>query len=82
MLARYFELSGRGATLGGEVRGGLTTFVVMAFTYSITNGIGAGFIAYTFLKLVRGQGGEVRPMMYAAAAAFVVYFALPALQRL
>ena len=104
MLARYFELSRRGATLGGEVRGGLTTFMVMAyiifvnpailsfagipalrgkpFTYSITNGIGAGFIAYTFLKLVRGQGGKVRPMMYAAAAAFVVYFALPALRRL
>ena len=42
----------------------------------------AGFIAYTFLKLLRGQVVQVRPMMYAAAAAFVVYFALPALQRL
>jgi AGZA family xanthine/uracil permease-like MFS transporter len=30
----------------------------MPFTYSITNGIGAGFIAYTFLKLVRGKGGR------------------------
>ncbi len=54
----------------------------MPFTYSITNGIGAGFIAYCFIKLVRGRGAEVHPMMYAAAAAFVVYFALPALGAL
>jgi AGZA family xanthine/uracil permease-like MFS transporter len=60
----------------------LLTLAVMPFTYSITNGIGAGFIAYCFIKVVRGKGAQVRPMMYAAAAAFVVYFALPALQRL
>ena len=26
----------------------------MPFTYSITNGIGAGFIAFTFLKIASG----------------------------
>ena len=31
----------------------------MPFTYSITNGIGAGFVAYCFIKLVRGKGGSV-----------------------
>jgi AGZA family xanthine/uracil permease-like MFS transporter len=45
-------------------------------TYSITNGIGAGFVAFTFIKLVRGKGGAVHPMMYGAAAAFVLYFIL------
>ena len=55
----------------------LLTLAVMPFTYSITNGIGAGFIAYCFIKLVRGRGREVRPMMYGTAAAFVVYFASP-----
>ena len=80
MLDRCFELRERGATLGGEIRGGLTTFMVMA--YSITNGIGAGFLAYCFIKLVRGKGRQVHLMMYLAAAAFVVYFALPLLQRL
>jgi adenine/guanine/hypoxanthine permease len=60
----------------------LLTLAVMPFTYSITNGIGAGFIAYCFIKIVRGQGAQVRPMMYAAAVAFVVYFALPAIQGL
>ncbi len=52
------------------------TIVVMPFTFSITNGIGAGFIAYVFIKVTRGRAGEVRPMMYIAAAAFVVYFAI------
>jgi AGZA family xanthine/uracil permease-like MFS transporter len=52
------------------------TVVLMPFTYSITNGIGAGFVAYVFIKLSRGKAGEVRPMMYIAAAAFVVYFAI------
>jgi AGZA family xanthine/uracil permease-like MFS transporter len=60
----------------------LLTLTVMPFTYSITNGIGAGFIAYCFIRLVRGKGREVAPMMYGAALAFVVYFALPLIQRL
>ena len=60
----------------------LLTLTVMPFTYSITNGIGAGFIAYGFIKLVRGKGAAVHPMMWAAAAAFVVYFALPGLRGL
>jgi len=55
----------------------LFTLTVMPFTYSITNGIGAGFVTYTFVKLVRGKGGEVHPMMYGATAAFLIYFALP-----
>ena len=59
----------------------LLTLALMPFTYSITNGIGAGFVAFCFIKLVRGKGGQVHPMMYGAAAAFVVYFALPLLQR-
>jgi AGZA family xanthine/uracil permease-like MFS transporter len=60
----------------------LLTLTVMAFTYSITNGIGAGFVSYCFIKLVRGRGREVAPMMYGAALAFVVYFMLPLIQRL
>ncbi|MDQ4095427.1 MAG: NCS2 family permease [Actinomycetota bacterium] len=52
------------------------TIVVMPFTYSITNGIGAGFVSYVFIKATRGKAGEVRPMMWVAAAAFVVYFAI------
>ena len=54
----------------------LLTMTFMPFTYSITNGIGAWFIAYTFIKIVRGRAEDVHPMMYAAAAAFVLYFVL------
>jgi adenine/guanine/hypoxanthine permease len=58
----------------------LLTLTVMPFTYSITNGIGVGLIAYCFIKLVRRKGPAVHPMMWAAAAAFVVYFVLPGLR--
>ena len=51
------------------------TMVLMPFTYSITTGIGAGFIAYTVIKLIRGKGKDVHPLMYGVAAAFVLYFA-------
>jgi AGZA family xanthine/uracil permease-like MFS transporter len=54
----------------------LLTMTLMPFTYSITNGIGAGFVSYAFIKVVRGKGGEVHPMMYAVAVAFVIYFVL------
>jgi AGZA family xanthine/uracil permease-like MFS transporter len=52
------------------------TIVLMPFTYSITNGVGAGFVSYVFIKLVRGKSREVSPMMYIAAGAFVIYFAI------
>jgi AGZA family xanthine/uracil permease-like MFS transporter len=52
------------------------TIVVMPFTYSITNGIGAGFVAYVFIKSTRGKSAEVRPMMWVASAAFLIYFAI------
>jgi AGZA family xanthine/uracil permease-like MFS transporter len=54
----------------------LLTMTVMPFTYSITNGIGAGFVSYVIIKLVRGRAGDVHLLMYLAAAAFVLYFAL------
>jgi AGZA family xanthine/uracil permease-like MFS transporter len=52
------------------------TIVLMPFTYSITNGIGAGFIAYTFIKVARGKTSEVHPMMWVASVAFLLYFGI------
>jgi AGZA family xanthine/uracil permease-like MFS transporter len=57
------------------------TMLVMPFTWSITNGIGAGFVTWTAIKVLNGQGARVHWMVYTAAAVFVVYFALPALER-
>jgi AGZA family xanthine/uracil permease-like MFS transporter len=57
------------------------TMLVMPFTWSITNGIGAGFVTFSAIKLLRGRGASVHPLVYAAALAFVVYFALPLVER-
>lgn len=59
----------------------LATMIVMPLTYSITDGIAAGFITYVFLKVVRGKMGEVHPLMWLTAAAFVLYLAVPWLQQ-
>ncbi|MGB0102066.1 MAG: NCS2 family permease, partial [Nocardioides sp.] len=52
------------------------TIVLMPFTYSISVGIGAGFIAFVLIKLVRGKAVEVHPLMWVVAALFLVYFAI------
>ena len=52
------------------------TIVLMPFTYSISVGIGAGFLAYVLIKLVVGKVREVHPLMWVVAALFVVYFAI------
>jgi AGZA family xanthine/uracil permease-like MFS transporter len=43
-------------------------------TFSVSHGIGYGFIAYVAIKLLRGRPRDVQPVMYAAAALFVAYF--------
>ena len=43
-------------------------------TYSISNGIGFGFIAYVVVAAVTGQIKKVKPLMWVAAVAFLVYF--------
>ncbi|MFB7171391.1 NCS2 family permease [Streptomyces sp. NPDC056254] len=53
--------------------------VMMPFTYSITNGIGIGFIAFSVLRLATGRGREVPAAMYVVSAVFIFYYAMPAL---
>ena len=48
----------------------------MPFTYSITAGIGAGFIAFVVLKVVRGKASSVHPLMWLTSALFLIYFAI------
>jgi AGZA family xanthine/uracil permease-like MFS transporter len=57
------------------------TMLVMPFTWSITNGIGAGFVTFAAIRILAGRGGHVHWMVYAASGAFVVYFALPLVER-
>ncbi|NBM18098.1 NCS2 family permease [Streptomyces sp. GC420] len=58
------------------------TIVVMPFTYSITNGIGAGFIAFVLIKTVLGKAREVHWLLWGAAALFAVYFAIDPIEQL
>lgn len=50
----------------------LLTIVLMPMTFSITNGVGGGFIAYTVLALLGGR--RPHPLMILFAAIFVWYF--------
>ncbi|GGK58681.1 NCS2 family permease [Ornithinimicrobium pekingense] len=52
------------------------TIVVMPFTYSIAAGIGAGFVAYVALKVVRGKARSVHWLLWLVAVLFVIYFAI------
>jgi len=52
----------------------LLTLILMPLTFSITVGIGAGFISYVLIKVVRGKITDIHPLLWAVAIAFVVYF--------
>jgi AGZA family xanthine/uracil permease-like MFS transporter len=52
------------------------TIVLMPFTYSITVGIGAGFVVYTIIKVVMGKASQIHPLLWTVSALFVVYFAI------
>ena len=58
------------------------TIILMPFTYSITVGIGAGFVTYVLIKAVRGKAAQVHTLLWIVAALFVVYFALNPLEQL
>ncbi|MDX3076027.1 NCS2 family permease [Streptomyces sp. NPDC088354] len=55
------------------------TMLLMPFTYSITNGIGIGFITFCLLRLATGRGREVPVALYVVAGVFVFYYLMPAL---
>ncbi|MFE2580620.1 NCS2 family permease [Streptomyces sp. NPDC059378] len=58
------------------------TIVAMPFTYSITDGIGAGFLAYVVIKTVLGKAKEVNWLLWAVSALFLVYFAIDPVEQL
>lgn len=52
----------------------LLTMILMPLTYDIAIGIGAGFVSWTFIKVVRGKMAVVHPLMWVVSIAFVVFF--------
>ncbi|MGH2369426.1 MAG: NCS2 family permease, partial [Chloroflexota bacterium] len=81
LVGFYMSAAARGIDFGDVEEGlpALLTMVVMPLTYSITNGIGAGVLSFVLIKVARGKAGALHPMMWVAAIAFLLYFALPAL---
>jgi AGZA family xanthine/uracil permease-like MFS transporter len=59
----------------------LLAIIMMPLTFSITNGIGFGFISYVIIRVAQGEARKVHPLMYAAAAAFTLYFLIPLLHE-
>ena len=52
------------------------TIMGIPFTYSITNGIGFGFITYVVVKVTQGHWRDIKPLMWIVSAAFLVTFVL------
>ncbi|MGD2100747.1 MAG: NCS2 family permease [Acidimicrobiia bacterium] len=53
----------------------LLAIILMPLTFSITVGIGAGFVMYTLIKVVKGKTREIHALMWVVTVAFLVYFA-------
>jgi len=56
------------------------TIMIMPFTFSITDGIGMGFLAYVVVRAAQSRFRDIHPFMWLASAAFLLYFLVPFLQ--
>ncbi|GAB3124094.1 AGZA family xanthine/uracil permease-like MFS transporter [Leifsonia psychrotolerans] len=50
------------------------TIVIMPLTYSIANGIGAGFVSYVLVRSLSGKASGISPLLWVVAAGFLVFF--------
>jgi len=50
------------------------TIILMPFTYSISVGIGAGFVSHVVIRWVQGRRKEIHPLLHLVAGLFMVYF--------
>ncbi|TBL71107.1 NCS2 family permease [Paenibacillus thalictri] len=66
----------------GDLTESFPAYLILALiplTFSIANGIAAGFIAYPLVKIASGRRREVPATVYVVAALFVLYFVLGSL---
>jgi AGZA family xanthine/uracil permease-like MFS transporter len=71
MLRGVSEIDWRDPAIGIP---SLLTIGMMPFTYSITNGVGAGFLSYVAIKVLQGKARDIHPLMYVVSAGFLYYF--------
>lgn len=77
VVVGYLMMSGIGDIDWGDVSVAFPAFITIIgipLTYSITNGIGFGFISYCIIKIAQGKAGEVKPLMWIASVAFLATF--------
>jgi len=58
------------------------TIILMPFTYSITVGIGAGFVSWVIIKIFTGRLREINWLMWVVSIAFAIYFLIDPIQKL
>ncbi|RCW42924.1 AGZA family xanthine/uracil permease-like MFS transporter [Halopolyspora algeriensis] len=58
------------------------TVAIIPFTYSITNGVGAGLIAYCAIKVCKGRLREIGGIMGVLAVVFALYFGIEGVKTL
>jgi AGZA family xanthine/uracil permease-like MFS transporter len=50
------------------------TIIVMPLTFSIANGIGAGFISWVLVRSLSGKARGISPLLWVVAVGFLIYF--------
>ncbi len=57
-----------------EMLPALLVVIIMPFTYSIANGIAWGIILHTLIKVAKGKGAKVHPIMYLLSVSFIMRY--------
>lgn len=77
VIVGYLMLSDVAEITWEHIESALPAFFIIIgipMTYSITNGIGMGFIAYCLIRVAQGKIATIKPLMWITAAAFLVMF--------
>jgi AGZA family xanthine/uracil permease-like MFS transporter len=79
VVVGYLMMTDVGEIDWTHIENAFPAFITIAgipMTYSITDGIGFGFISYILIMLFCGRVKEIKPLMWVAALAFLIMFVL------
>ena len=68
MMKSVGDIDWRDAAIGIPA---FLTITLMPFTYSITNGVAAGFVSYSLIKVIQGKGRDVHILTYMVSLMFI-----------
>jgi adenine/guanine/hypoxanthine permease len=77
IIVGYFMMQAVGQIDWRDPAVGIPAFLtigLMPFTYSITNGVGAGFLSYVVIRVLQGRFRDVHPLLYIVGGVFGWYF--------